>query len=87
MAAGVDPAAKAKAEKAARQTAAANTFNLIADELLEKLAQENRSATTLDKVAWLLGFAREELGNRLISEITAAEVLSVLKKDGGTGAS
>ncbi|MFG1190757.1 tyrosine-type recombinase/integrase [Xanthobacter flavus] len=80
LAAGVDPAAKAKAEKAARQTAAANTFNLIADELLEKLAQENRSATTLDKVAWLLGFAREELGNRPISEITAAEVLSVLKK-------
>lgn len=80
LAAGVDPAAKAKAEKAARQTAAANTFNLIADELLEKLAQENRSATTLDKVAWLLGFARDELGNRPISEITAAEVLSVLKK-------
>ncbi|WP_374252155.1 tyrosine-type recombinase/integrase [Xanthobacter sp.] len=80
LAAGVDPAAKAKAEKAARQTAAANTFNLIADELLEKLAQENRSARTLDKVAWLLGFAREELGHRPISEITAAEVLSVLKK-------
>lgn len=80
LAAGVDPAAKAKAEKAARQTAAANTFSLIADELLEKLRRENRSEATVGKVAWLLDFAREDLGARPISEVTAPEVLSVLKK-------
>lgn len=80
LAAGIDPAVKAKADKLTRKATAANTFNVIADELLEKLGQENKSQSTVDKVGWLLGFAREGLGTRPISEITAPEVLSVLKK-------
>ena len=80
LAAGTDPSMKAKADKAARKATVANTFNAIADEFLGKLGRENMSDTTVGKIAWLLGFAREDLGTRPISEITAPEVLSVLKK-------
>lgn len=77
---GRDPVVEKQAEKAARAVAAANTFAAIADELLAKNAREGRAEATLSKTAWLLDFARPLIGERPIAEISAAEVLAVLRK-------
>ncbi len=77
---GTDPSAQKRQSKAELATAQANTFSVIADEYLVKLAQEGSAETTMDKIGWLLDFARPLLGSRPIGEITAQEVLAVLRK-------
>ncbi len=64
----------------------ANTFGAIADELIGKKRREGKAGVTIDTVDWLLSLARPSLGMRPISEITAPEVLSVLRsvEDRGT---
>jgi hypothetical protein len=44
-----------------------------------KKRREGKAETTLDKLDWLLGLALPVLGPRQITEITAPEVLSVLR--------
>lgn len=79
LAAGFDPSEKAKVDRAARKVASANTFGAIADELIAKMERERKAVRTIAKVTWLLGIARPDLGQRPIADITAAEVLRVLK--------
>ena len=76
---GQDPSLVRKLDKAAKATASANTFNSLADELLEKKRAEGKAERTFDKVQWLLGLARSDLGERPVAEIAAPEVLRVLK--------
>lgn len=80
LAGGHDPSAKAKVAKATRQVANANTFGVIADELLARMEREDKAPSTIKKVKWLLEFARPDLGSRPISEISAAEILAVLRQ-------
>src|SRR4029077_8879284 len=56
------------------------TFKAIADELLAKHAREGRARRTLDKTTWLLGLGTPGIGDRPIQEITAPELLTVLRK-------
>lgn len=79
LAEGTDPSVQARLDKLAKKTAAENTFNAIADEYLAKLVLERRAQATLNKTRWLLDFARPLLGTRPISEISAPEVLAVLR--------
>lgn len=76
---GQDPSLSKRLEKAARVKASANTFNAVADELLDKKRREGKAERTSAKIEWLLGLARPELGARPIAEIAAPEVLRVLK--------
>lgn len=76
---GQDPALLRKLDKAAKAKASANTFNALADELLEKKRLERKASRTFDKVEWLLNLARPDLGERPIVQITAPEILRVLK--------
>jgi integrase len=76
---GIDPGEKAKQDKIAANVAAANTFEAVANELLAKTEREGLSAVTLKKNRWLLGFVTPALGRRPIAEITAHELLSVLR--------
>lgn len=76
---GRDPAVQAKLAKITRAVAAANTFNIVADEYLEKYASEGRAEATIDKARWLIGLARPDIGARPISEILPMEVLEVLR--------
>jgi integrase len=76
---GQDPSLIRKLAKAAKATALANTFNSLADELLKKKRAEGKAKRTFDKVEWLLGLARPDLGKRPVAEIAALEVLRVLK--------
>lgn len=77
---GKDPSLQAKLEKAQRKHAHSNTFNVLADKLLEKDEKEGRAPATLKKKKWLLEQARPDIGNRPISEISAAEILVPLRK-------
>jgi integrase len=78
LAKGTDPSAQRRLDK---QTAATgNTFKSIADEVLGKLEKEGRAPKTMDKLRWLLSFAYPSIGDRRVAEITAPELLSVLRK-------
>ncbi|WP_425045252.1 tyrosine-type recombinase/integrase [Primorskyibacter sp. S87] len=46
----------------------------------KKKRLEGRAEQTIKKKAWLLGMAKEALGERPITEISAPEILAVLKK-------
>ncbi|MBO6510834.1 MAG: DUF4102 domain-containing protein, partial [Roseibium sp.] len=61
LARGLDPSQEAKVQKAEAALAYGNTFNLIADELLEKMEREGLAKTTLTKRRWLLDMARVDL--------------------------
>lgn len=80
VAAGRDPAAEKKRLDAERRARQEETFAVIADEWLERMEKERRSEATLSKLRWLTDFARPLLGGRPIAEITAPELLVVLRK-------
>jgi integrase len=76
LAAGIDPSIKRKLDK----QAVGNTFRVVAEELLKKLEREGRAAATLAKQRWLLDFALAAFGERPIAEITAPEILLLLRR-------
>jgi integrase len=76
---GRDPSVVRRIDKLARKVAAENTFGVIADELIFRKVKEGRAPKTVEKTSWLLGFARASLGARPIVDISAAEVLDVLR--------
>jgi integrase len=79
LANGTDPAAKRRADRIAAETTARQTFGLIADEHIERLTTTGAAKTTLDKARWLLQDLAKSLRDRPIREITAAEILDLLK--------
>jgi integrase len=80
LARGEDPSQVKKAAKVAQAEAGANSFAVIADELLEKKRRDRKAAATLRKFEWFMSFALPTLGSRPIDEISAREVLAVLKE-------
>ncbi len=80
LADGQDPAFVKKVAKAAKATASANTFEAVAGELLDKKRREGKAEKTIEKLEWLLGLALPFIGSRCITEITAPEILAVLRR-------
>jgi Arm DNA-binding domain len=78
LATNMDPSTQRRLEKLSASTS--NTFRLVAEEVLMKLEREGRSEATLAKQRWLLHFAYPAIGDRPVAEITAPEVLSVLRR-------
>lgn len=76
---GADPSTRKRQVKAARAEANANTFEVVADELLAKRKREGIAAATAGKLEWLLGLAKADLGALPIADISAGEVLRVLR--------
>ena len=75
LARGIDPSVQRRTVKIAR----ADSFKVIAEEWLEMQA-ERLAPITMTKARWILGsFVYPRLGSRPISEITAPEVLAVLR--------
>ncbi|MGB6485377.1 MAG: integrase arm-type DNA-binding domain-containing protein, partial [Steroidobacteraceae bacterium] len=75
LARGIDPSAQRRTVKIAR----ADTFKVIAEEWLEMQA-ERLAPITMTKARWILGsFVYPRLGSRPVAEITAPEVLAVLR--------
>jgi len=79
MASGDDPSTVKRQRKAAKAEALATTFALVADELLAKKKREGVASATADKLEWLLGLAKADLGLLPVASITAGEVLRVLQ--------
>ena len=79
LADGVDPSLAKKLAKGAKASASANSFAVVAAELLAKKKREGRAPGTLEHWAWLLSLAQPTIGARPIAEITAQEVLAALR--------
>lgn len=80
LANGADPSS-VKAELVnEKRDAAENTFSTIAREYIAKIEKEGRAAITIKKTRWLLSLLEPDLGNRPITEITPAELLTSLQK-------
>ena len=82
---GIDPAVRRRQAKAAQAVALGNTFELVADELLAKKKREGIADATATKIEWLLRKAKAELGPLPIADISAGEVLRVLKVSEASG--
>lgn len=80
LAADEDPGERKKQEAREKKAKNAETFQVIAEEWLARTETQGRSETTMKKLRWLLSFAYPTLGNRPIADITAPEVLEVLRK-------
>jgi len=95
LAKGVDPSVQRKIEKQAGKTAAentfravaeeVNTFRAVAEEVIAKLQREGRAQVTIAKKRWLLDFAYPAFGDRPVSEVTASELLALLRDIEGRG--
>lgn len=80
LAAGVDPSAQRKQEKISAAVSASNAFGAIAAEVIGNKEANEAASSTLSKNRWLLENLARPLANRPISEITAAEILDLLKR-------
>lgn len=80
LAQGKDPSRVKKEAKAAKAEAGGNTFKSIATELADKKRRDGKAAATLLKFDWFMTFALPALGARPIGEISARDVLTVLKE-------
>ena len=82
LARSIDPSVQRKADKHAGKE---GTFRAVADEVLAKLEREGRAPATLSKKRWLLDFAFPAFGDRPVDEITARELLALLRQIEGRG--
>jgi integrase len=81
LASGIDPAANKKAAKLTAVISATNTFGGIAEEYLQRIADEGAATSTVAKNRWLLvDLAGPHLGARPIADITPAEILALLQQ-------
>jgi integrase len=85
LAEGGDPVQVKRDAKAAKAENGANTFSAVATELAEKKRRDRKAAATLRKFDWFMSFALPALGSRPVHEISAREVLVVLKEVEGRG--
>lgn len=77
---GLDPVQQRALDRAVRSGSNATTFATIAAELLDKKRREGKASNTIGKREWLYGLAGEAFGKRPIRDVTAPEVLTVLRK-------
>jgi len=85
LAGGIDPSVQRKTERQLEKIAAGNSFRAVAEEVIAKLEREGRAHVTLTKKRWLLDFAYPAFGDRPVNEITAKELLAVLREIEGRG--
>jgi integrase len=75
----IDPSTNRKDERRIAVERQADTFELIARELLEKKTNEGKAPKTMQKLEWLLSLVLPDIGHLPITEIDAPEVLAALR--------
>ena len=80
LADGTDPSVHKRLEKIEAETQARTTFLLVAEEYLEAAYDRELADATMRKKIWHIHTLAEELHSRPIGEITAAEILHLLKR-------
>jgi integrase len=83
--AGDDPSSERKRERASKLVASRNTFGLVAQEQLEAFGNKGLAPVTLRKHHWLLTDLASSISDRPIAEITAADLLDLLRKVESSG--
>lgn len=78
IAQGINPSEHRKEAKQAAKLSAANSFEAVANEWLDR--QTDKAEVTRSKGRWLLQFAIDEFGHRPIAEVTAPMVLAACRK-------
>ena len=76
----IAPSQAKQASKSKEKEATLHSFQAIATEYIAKLTREHRAKGTMAKVEWLLSLAFDAIGHRPIRDISAADVLEVLRK-------
>jgi len=76
---GINPSSYKKLTRGVASISAAVTFKAVAQEWLQKIEAEGRAPKTMQKLRWLLDFAYPLIGNRAVSEVSAPELLMVLR--------
>jgi len=82
LARSIDPSVQRKADKQAGKD---SSFRAVAQEVIAKQEREGRAQATLSKKHWLLDFAYPTFGDRPVAEITARDLLALLRKIEGRG--
>lgn len=82
---GRDPTGEKKLARMTAELAQRQTFGLVAEELLDKMAREGRANTTLTKNRWLLTDLAADLKDRPIRHVGPVDILAVLRKAEGRG--
>jgi Arm DNA-binding domain len=77
---GIDPSQHRRAETARRAIASTNTFDTVAAELLDKKRRDRKADRTIAKFEWFMSLARSGIGSQPIADISAPEVLAVLRQ-------
>ncbi|KAA0913219.1 tyrosine-type recombinase/integrase [Aquicoccus porphyridii] len=80
LASGQDPAVQRRLDQIEAETQARNTFHLVAEEYLQMAYDRELADATIRKKIWHIHTLAEELHHRPIRDITAAEVLHLLKR-------
>jgi integrase len=78
--AGTDPSLQKKLDRIAAESASRNTFGLVAEEYVSNLEANRAAASTVKKNRWLLQELAAPIAGRPVAEITAAEILDLLKR-------
>lgn len=82
---GLDPSVERRLEQIEKETKSRNTFLLVAEDYLQEAYDRELADATLRKKEWHIHNLAEPLHHRPISEISAAEVLHLLKGIERTG--
>lgn len=79
LAMGIDPGEekKQKAQDAAQN--AANSFEAVGNDYLEKMCRDGREAVTIGKSRWLLSLFAKDVATRPIADLTPAQLLKALQ--------
>jgi integrase len=77
---GKDPGAEKRIAKLTAAASRESTFEVLASDLRAQKVASGKARTTIDKYDWHISLAAPDLGKRPIAEISAAEILAVLRK-------
>jgi integrase len=80
MAKAVDPNTVKRQARIDASIRAANSFEVVANELIEKKHREGRAAATIKKQRWLLQLLGQDFRKRPVADVTPQELLHELRK-------
>lgn len=76
---GIDPVEEKRQRRLEAELAAKTTFELVAEEYIQKMQREGKSPATIKKARWFLELLGG-IGKRPIASVTPHELLNVLKR-------
>ncbi|GGD59345.1 DUF4102 domain-containing protein [Erythrobacter arachoides] len=79
LAMGIDPGEEKKQKALMAELSAANSFEAVGKEYLDKASREGRQAITINKSRWLLSLFAPAIGARPIADLSPAEILKALQ--------